>query len=1033
MNTKPNMMRYLLIVIFASIQVLLYSQEQSLIDITGTVSNAVSGEPVGQVLISISGTPLSVTTDDHGTFRISGVNANALVIAKHPDFVGKELFLAGRDHLDLMIIPNDYRSNDDLIVTPYADKRAREIPISFEYFSKSDLQNTSETTFARIIQGNAAGLRVNTLSGMPGALSVFSIRGPSTLLGRNDPVVIIDGVLQEIHYPRESSINGFVHNPLEMVAIDDIENITIIRDAQSYLGSMGANGVIVINTEEKKETSSAIRFHVYQGFTFPSSSRQSLMNAEQFNNYFSQQIVSSGLSQDEINARFPFLTDDPEGNYSNNTNWQDEIFTSGWLSRYHLFLKGGDEIGNLNMSVGYLKHNGIVENTSYSRFNIRINSKINITQRFSFIPNVKISTSDSYLMEQGPVESTNPILAANLNPPITRPYSVEGSTNDQYLSDVGAFGVSNPVAITHNLLAQNKNYQFLASGNAGYIFSSKFSVSNVLGLTYNRSMDNLFIPDKGLVEIDSARNSMNVVVTDFRSWQNNFMMNYSTDLNERSSLNVRAGNRILSSTYEYDMGTDLNSPTDDFTTLGSGAEDQFLRETKGQSRQLNLISFYAIADYSFLDKFYLNASGSLDGNSVIHINNRYNLYYSVAGAWNLASGNVGMLSRFDELKVRASYGTSGNIFNDIYDYSRLYYVGKRITDIGVIVLASIPNENMEVEKKSTLNAGFDLSTAGQKFNTSIDLFYETVNNLIIREKVSPAYGYPDIYNNAGEMANMGAELTTDFRFKTGQAFWTVGFTASSMINKITAINQDLAEGEQNVILTQIEDGQNNKVASLVTEVGGPMYAFYGYETDGIYTSSEEANSIIGPNGSRMQVGDVIFRDKNTDGVIDEEDLEYLGNPLPLAYGGVFTLFKKGRLQASVNIDYSVGNKIYNYVAMMTHSSDDFYNQNMDVLDPKSPRIAYGDPSGNNVFSDRWIEDGSYIRLKNVTLSYDFPSNNRIYQKLKVYLTGTDLLTFTKYSGYDPEFYLNSNMMYTGVDFGKIPFGRSIILGINFEL
>ena len=1026
-------MRYLLIVIFTSIQLLLYSQEQSLIDITGTVSNAVSGEPVGQVLISISGTPLSVTTDENGTFQISGVNTNALVIAKHPDFVGRELFLTGRDILDIKIIPNDYRSNDDLIVTPYADKKAKGIPISFEYFSKSDLQNRSETSFARIIQGNAAGLRVNTLSGMPGALSVFSIRGPSTISGRNDPVVIIDGVLQEIHYPRESSIHGFVHNPLEMVDIDDIENITIIRDAQSYLGSMGANGVIVINTEEKKETSSAIRFHVYQGITFPSSSRQPLMNSEQFNNYFSQQIVSSGLSQDEINARFPFLTEDPEGLYSNNTNWQDEIFTSGWISKYHLYLKGGDDIGNLNMSVGYLKHNGIVENTSYSRFNIRINSKINITNKFTFIPNVKISASDSYLMDQGPGEITNPILAADLKPPITRPYSVEGSTNDQYLSEVGAFGVSNPLAITHNLIAHNKNYQFLASGNAGYNFSSKFSVSTVLNLTYNRSMDNLFIPDKGLVEIDSARNSMDVVVTDFRSWQNNFMMNYSTDLNESSSLDVRAGNRILNSTYEYDMGSDLNSPTDDFTTLGSGAEDQFLRETNGKFRQLNFISFYAIADYSFLDKFYLNASVSLDGNSVINENNRYNFYYSVAGAWNLASGNVNMLSRFDELKVRASYGTSGNIFNDVYDYSRLYYVGKRITDIGVIVLSSIPNENMEVEKKSTINAGFDISTAGQKFNTSIDLYYETVNNLIIRQKVSPAYGYLDIYTNAGKMANMGAELTTDFRFKTGKSFWTIGLTASSMINKITSLDQDVAENEQNIILTQIEDGQNNTVATLVTEVGGPLYAFYGYETDGVYTSSEEANSIIGPNGTAMQVGDVKFKDKNGDGMIDDEDLEYLGNPLPLVYGSFFTVFKRGRLKASVNIDYSAGNKIYNYVAMKTNSSDDFYNQNKDVLDSETPRIAYGDPSGNNVFSDRWIEDGSYIRLKNVTISYDFPANNRFYQKLKVYLTGCNLYTFTKYSGYDPEFYLNSNIMYTGVDFGKIPFGRSIILGINFEL
>jgi hypothetical protein len=183
----------------------------------------------------------------------------------------------------------------------------------------------------------------------------------------------------------------------------------------------------------------------------------------------------------------------------------------------------------------------------------------------------------------------------------------------------------------------------------------------------------------------------------------------------------------------------------------------------------------------------------------------------------------------------------------------------------------------------------------------------------------------------------------------------------------------------------------------------------------------------------MQVGDVKFKDNYQDGIIDEKDLAYIGNPLPLVYGALFTSFKKGRLKASANIGYSVGNKIFNYVAMITNSADDFYNQNKDVLDANTPRIAYGDPSGNNVFSDRWIEDGSYIRLKNLTISYDFPANNRFFKRMIVYLTGSNLITFTKYSGYDPEFYYNSNMMYTGVDFGKMPFGRSFILGINFEL
>jgi hypothetical protein len=455
------------------------ADEQS-ITVKGIVVGSVSKQPIGQALLSVAGTSKSVSSNENGEFSIPEVSPDALINVQYPGYHTQRLYLNGRTELDIYLVDEHYRSNDEIIAFPFDDKRVKDYTGALSYFLKQDMDNTAVTSWDQALKGKTAGVGIFSKSGMPGSVSTVSVRGPSTIFGRNEPLVIIDGSIYETQYITEGAIDGFVYNPMDVVDIDDIEGLTITKDGQLNFGSMGANGVITINTEEKKETSSAIRFHMYQGVVAPVKQLE-VMDVNQFNNYLNDQIASANLSQAAIAEQFPWLAGGPNLEYSHNTHWQDEIFTPGRISKYHIFLKGGDEIGTLNMSVGYMDHKGIIENTRYQRFNLRLNAKINITPKFSFIPNVKLSTSDSYLKMNGINAATNPLLAANIKPPIMRPFSVTGR-NTSYINDVGAFKVSNPVAIIEDEIADNRNYHFLASGRARYEFSDKWEALSNIGI-----------------------------------------------------------------------------------------------------------------------------------------------------------------------------------------------------------------------------------------------------------------------------------------------------------------------------------------------------------------------------------------------------------------------------------------------------------------------------------------------------------------------------------------------------------------------
>lgn len=1024
--------------LFTSAWALPLTAQAGEVEVSGVVIESGSGLPLAQVAISVISTGTASSTDEQGAFTITVPDLQEEIIVNLPGYNKRNIYLNGRDFVQVSLVSSRYRSLDNSYNSPQGPFIEKDGTYPLTAVSKSDIDLSTSTTFDQDLMGKIPGLMVIEQSGMPGRRSYMNIRGFSSLFAHSEPMLVIDGMIHDHANARNSLMEGFSLNPLDVVDPEDISDISVFRDGLSYLGGAGSNGAIYVNTEQKAEASTVIKFAAYGGITL-APEKQTYLNASQFETYFEDLLLTEGFTPVQIDEMVPWLHGDATSEdyykYNNSTDWQDEIFRAASLSKFHFFLKGGDDIATYNISTGYMIQNGIYDYSRYTRFNLRINGKVNITDKFSVTPNVKLSLSDSQLANQGPSAWKNPILSAGLKPSIMTPIARDVNTGDPltYLDDVGVFGVSNPAAIIDNAQGINRNYHFLSSIRADYRFNEHFNLSTLVGINFNSARENIFLPDLGIVQVDSAYNSPQDFVYEMRSTQNHTALTYTNKTAAGHSIVANAGLRYMTNSYKYNLSTDLNTPSDDFTSLGLGSQFPFLRSTIGDNRELVWVSYYGDVHYSFRNKYLVNANLSYDGNSAVNSNNRYNLYPSVGVAWRLSSESfLNQVGWLEDLKIRGSYSVTGNMFSTVYDYSKLYYTDRRLNGDGVLTREVIPNADLELEKKNTINAGLDISLLKQSFNVHVDYFISNVNNLIVLQELPASFGFTNYYDNGGKLEISGFEIAADARLQSGDFVWTIGGSvgkAATTVKSLTFLNPDVEH-----IITSIAGGE------MITSVGNAVNAYWGYETDGI-VSAAEAGTITGPNGLPMLEGDVKYVDHEADNVINEADKRIIGDPNPDLFGGVFTGLSYKNIELTAHFTYSVGNDLYNYMRYKTESMDAFYNQSVTVLDrwttsntgTTMPRSSIGDPRGNTVFSDRWIENGSYLRLSQLTVSYFLPSIAGLFQGVTIYATATNLLTFTDYSGYDPEFLYTNSPFYMGIDYGMMPQTKSFILGLKLNL
>ncbi|MFC2089757.1 SusC/RagA family TonB-linked outer membrane protein [Bacteroidota bacterium] len=1009
------------------------------IEISGNVKDAATGDPLQQVSISVTTTGNSSLTNEQGEFTITVPDLQAEISINLPGYNIATMFLNGRDRISVSLVSSDFTSLDNVYNTPLGPvvNKTNVFPVSSVSEKDLDLGNT--TSFDQGLQGRIAGLSSIDQSGMPGHRTYLNLRGYSSLFAQSEPLLFIDGMIHEYSHASNSLMEGFSINPFDVLDIEDVSDISVLKGGNSYLGSVSSNGLISINTEQQAEASTIIKFSAVGGVNLVPT-RLSVLNAGQFETYFSDVLASQGYTPGQIDAMYPWLNGDNTAadyyKYNNASDWQDVVYKPASLYKAYFFIKGGDDIATYNISTGYTAQNGIYDNSRYTRFNLRINGKVNISDKFSVTPNVKLSLADSKLANQGAKVYKNPVISTLLKSPIMDPIARDAVTGETltYLDDIGVFGVSNPSAIVENAQGVNRNYHFLSSIRADYRFNDHFNIYTLLGINFNNARESIFLPDLGIVQVDSVYNSPGVSVNEYRSTQNHTALTYTNQTDNGHKIVGNVGFRIMSNSYQYIQSLDLNTPSDDFKNLGDGSQYSFLRSTTGDNRKMVWVSYFGDLNYNIKDKYMFNAAVSYDGSSITNKKNRYNYFPSIGAAWRISSEDfMSNMEGIDDLKLRLSYAMTGNLFSTIYDYSKLYYTDARIDQLGVLIREVIPNDDLALEKKNTINTGVDLSLFGQSFNVHADYYLSMVNNLIIQQELPESFGYDIYFDNGGKLSNSGFELGLDYRKQAGNLLWMIGGTVAQAKTSVSALSF-LKEGTDRII-TNVPGG-----AQMVTMKGQPINAFYGYKTNGILTAAEAAAVIIGPKGVPMQAGDIKFVGIE-DGIVDEKDKTIIGDPNPEIFGGLFTSLAFKNLELKADITYSVGNDVYNFVRSKTEALDSYANQSTTVLDHWTesntgadlPRISYGDPTGNTVFSERWIEDGSYIRLSRLTLAYQLKSIGAGFRGATLYVTGTNLLTFTKYTGYDPEFMYLNNPFFMGMDFGMMPQTRSVIAGIKLDL
>lgn len=1026
------------------------TQAQNQVEVNGIVTDAASHQPLRAIRVTYQDVAAAIT-DSTGHFTLKVPNDNVTIKLQGEGYQLKEIALKGRRTVTATLYEDTYASFYDEAVLPFKNVSNNRVPYAVTSIqTTNNWAHTSETPDA-FLQGKVAGLNVMRRSGSPNIGANLFLRGISSLYTSNQPLVVIDGVIYDINDYGGSLISNNYTSPLSYIDIKDIDNITVIKDGSSTYGTKGANGVINITTSRAKELGTKIDAAVYGGINF-APDNYPVLNSDQYRTYVSDLLQSAGYTEAQVKS-YPYMIDDPSNanyfRYHHQTDWQKQVLDNSSLKNYYLKVTGGDNIAKYSLSLGYLTNGGVIKGSELKRYNTRFNADLNLSRRMTASANLSFTYNEQELKDQGIAAKTNPLYAALIKSPLIgiNEVSSTGVTSPD-ITDTDIFNVSNPVALINSMQGLNKNYRFLGSIGFNYSISKTLNASTIIAVSVDKIRENLFVPRKGVVD-DTLENG---VIADSRlgsqtkrilSVYNDTRLSYNKVFHQVHQLSARVGLRFMQPRIEQDITLGANSATDQLRSVGTGVAA--LRRTGGDIGKYRWLNTYLGADYSLLDKYFVSFNVAVDGSSrfgkdvpnALTLNgNSFAVMPSIAAAWLISSEKFMAGSRtLDLLKLRASYGMSGN--DDIGNYtSRQYYISQNFLGTQGLVRGNLGNDQLQWESVHKLNVGLDAALFHERINLALDVYRNMTYKMLVDETLPTVSGVSHAFTNTGTMKTMGAEISVMGRIvNKPQLKWDLGFTVAhykSTLNRLPApyfIVTDYAEG---TILSELKNEPN---------------LFYGLKTNGVYASDAEAAvdgfSVVQNNGTSVAFkgGDVRFIDVNGDKIIDSRDRQVIGNPNPDYFGSITNSVTWKRFSLEAFFTFTQGNDVYNYTRRQLESQSNFNNQTTAVLNrwknngevTSMPRASFGDPTGNSRFSDRWIEDGSYLRLRSATLSYNIPFKTNFLRYSVLYITGNNLFTVTNYLGYDPEMSSTVSPLGQGVDIMLEPQFRSVQVGLRFGL
>lgn len=1017
--------------------------------VTGTVIDAVRGTPLEGINISIPSVSATMT-NEKGEFSIRTNTQDVELLVSGPGYQQKRVALKGRI-TDIRIVLNDETATTVFkdVLTPlgYVNGNRTTIPI---VQLDDDNSVSPAVTPDALLQGKVSGLNVIARSGMDGAgLNTF-LHGFNSIYTNSQPLLIIDGMVVENMSAGVSLIDGYLSTPLNSIAVKDIERISVLKDASVLYGVKGANGAIIVETMRAKSPETSINVHAQMGVNMKPSSIP-VLNASQAKRYLASVYQSRGYSANQI-GKLPFLnTEKPvleewgyEGNvdyyrYNKSMDWQDNMFSQGFKSDYTLSVTGGDEVALYAVSLGVLNNKGVIDGTDYSRFTARLNTDILISPKLKVQTNMSFIYGKKNLAAEGGKSALNPLYTSLAKAPFTvaNIYD-EQDLMSPLLEGVDMFGIANPQVVLDDVMHENSNYGFMGNVSAKYNVWKGLTLSTHIGLRFNKEREQIFHPSSGIPygELSTAliTNELQHRVERIFTLSNETRANYLFKFGTNHSLDATLGMRYLNTKGEDDWGKGYNSASDDFTSINYGLNE--LRQVGGSIGEWNWLAFYGNLAYSWKNRYFLTGTLSVDASSRYGDDvGRFQAFPALSGAWLISSESfMSSVDKVDLLKLRVGYSTAGN--DGIGNFTaRRYYTPQNLLGNYGLVRGNLVNTALKPERIGKLNLGVDASFFNERLSLSADFYRTTVKDMIAYSSITPISGFSTYVDNNGEMQNTGFDFSLSGRVLNQKDLkWDAGLTVSHYKNKMTKLSGDR-------YLTDIADG------AILTEVGRPLGVFYGYKTAGVYSTSEAAAADGLYHRSGLQdlafgAGDVRFVNLNDgDKYINEDDRTVIGDPNPDIFGGFYTSVRWKQFKLSAQFTYSVGNDVYNYTRSTLESMSGLTNQTQAVLNrwtkegqvTNVPKVVYGDPMQNSRFSDRWIEDGSYLKFKNLTLSYDIPMRKGLIRGLQVYAVAENLATLTSYKGYDPEFSVSSSPLGYGIDAFVTPQARTFYVGLILGL
>jgi len=1054
-GNRMNRVKILVMIMLGSSLFPVLAQDSTLVKGRVMASNQ---EPLQNVSISIEGSSqLPVLTNENGEFQVKSTRGSDWIFVDPPnDFKTKRIYLNDRKSLNIYLTPADLDAGSDPVPIMSGYLPRRDVLISHTMVNTDEIAKTPAMTVDQYLQYRVPGMQVINKSGQPGSGAVMTLRGINSIYATNQPLIIVDGIpLAAQSDIFQSKIEGFVYNPLITVNPLDISKVVVIKDpvVTAAYGSRASNGIISIETLDPSATQTSIDIDYRNGFSLQPQRQIPQLNAGQHRTLISELLFSSILLEEEIVEEYPNLFLEPEDDryveYQHNTNWQNLVFDEALMTNFNIKVKGGDEIARYGLSFGYTDSKGIIRNSGYQGYNLRFVSMLNIFTWLKMDAGVSLNNSSSQLKAAGTVGETSPIMTSLSKSPMLHPYQYDLEGRPLLLiANVDELEVSNPLATIENYRATNSNVNFNARlGLTGTINNDMFVKSN-FRFNYNVLKEGIYMPNKGmeLYFNNEAYNVAKLSNNSLNSFYNNTYLNYTRQIGNNHSITSNTGVHVYTNNFQYDWGLGKNAhENDEYRMIQDG--QNALREIGGENRTWNWLSFYEHATYAYRDRYIASASVSFDGssrigddaaNTIMVSSVPFGLFYAGGLAWRIS--NESFLTDFgwlEDLKLRVSYGKSGN--DDIGESNATdYYQSVKIRETVGLYPATVPNTELTYETVTQTNAGVDLSLLGSKFTMRFDIFRSVTDDMIIFSPIESYLGYDQRIENNGRMMNSGWELSSFYRIvDRGNFNWDLNVYASSISNEVLEIRGDKMAYE-------IPGGER------VNMVGETANSFFGYRYLGVYATQVDADNagLVNEKLIPYKAGDAIYEDISgpgpdgaPDGIINDYDKTVIGSSLPEYFGGMINTFTYGRFSLSIALQFVYGNEIFNYIRYQNEKMSDLDNQSAAVLtrwqydghETNVPRALYDDPIGNSAFSSRWIEDGSYLRIKHASLSYTIPDKWLVFRNAQFYVSANNLLTFSKYLGYDPEFAFSNSQIHQGIDYGLTPISRQFIIGLRLGL